>query len=249
VDVETVIVIIGAYLLAGVVKGATGLGFSTTCLPLLALAIGLKDALPLVIIPSVSSNVLIMRTTGHFRETVRRFWPLYAALLPGLAAGLAALALVDGSDAAVVLGVVLILYGAYALARAPVRLPEHLERPLAPVTGLLTGFVNGLTGSQVMPVLPYMFALQLDPNRLVQAINCSFTLSSLVMAAGLSHLALFDLHDVAVSVAGIVPALGGTRIGAAVRARLHADTFRTMVLVVLVLLGAALIGKSYASFI
>jgi hypothetical protein len=240
------IIILGAYIVAGVVKGATGLGFSTTCLPLLALAIGLKDALPLVIIPSFCSNVLIIRASGHFRETVRRFWPLYVALVPGLIAGLAALSVVDGKSAAAVLGVVLMLYGAYALASPPANLTPALQRRLAPVVGLLTGFVNGLTGSQVMPLLPFAFAAQLDPKRLVQTINISFTLSSVVMAIGLSRLNLFDVNDLYVSALGIIPALGGTHIGSAIRERLAADLFRRLVLVVLLILGAILIWRALA---
>ena len=42
--------------LAAFVKGVTGLGFSTTALPFLVLTIGLKETLPLLIIPSILSN-------------------------------------------------------------------------------------------------------------------------------------------------------------------------------------------------
>jgi hypothetical protein len=46
-------------------------------------------------------------------------------------------------------------------------MPARLEKPLAPVTGLATGIVNGLTGSQLMPVLPYLMALHLERERFV----------------------------------------------------------------------------------
>ncbi|MEM1315153.1 MAG: sulfite exporter TauE/SafE family protein, partial [Pseudomonadota bacterium] len=49
-----------ALLFAGFVKGATGLGYSTTSLPLLALVIGLKPALPLVLAPSLASNLVVL---------------------------------------------------------------------------------------------------------------------------------------------------------------------------------------------
>lgn len=240
-DTTTIIVVLSAYLIAGLVKGTTGLGFSTTCLPFLVMAMGLKEALPLVIVPSLFSNVTVMRDAGHFRETVSRFWPLYLALLPGLILGLAVLDRVDGGTAAMALGGVLCVYALYALSRAQARMPPRLERPLAAPTGFLTGFVNGITGTQVMPLLPFMLALPLDPNRLVQAINCSFTLSSLVMAFGLSKLDLFSLNQLVLSVAGIVPAFGGVRLGAVVRRRLDPELFRKLVLLVLLALGVLLI--------
>ena len=96
-DLGLLIVPFIAFTVAGLVKGTTGLGFSTTCLPILAISLGLKESLPLVLVPSLLSNLTVMRDAGHFRETVARFWPLYAALLPGLAAGLALLAWIDGA--------------------------------------------------------------------------------------------------------------------------------------------------------
>ncbi len=49
-----ILVVAGAFVFAAFVKGTTGLGFSTIALPFLVLAIGLKEALPLLIIPSMS---------------------------------------------------------------------------------------------------------------------------------------------------------------------------------------------------
>jgi len=239
-DLGLLIVPFVAFTVAGLVKGTTGLGFSTTCLPILAISLGLKESLPLVLVPSLLSNLTVMRDAGHFRETVARFWPLYAALLPGLAAGLALLAWIDSATAAAALGAVLCLYAAYALFRPAARLDEQLVRPLAPPVGLTTGLINGLTGSQVMPLMPFMLALQLEPNRLVQAINCSFTLSSLVMAAGLARLDLFSLQQLAISVFGVVPALSGVKIGTVLRRRLEPELFRKMVLAVLLVLGVSL---------
>ncbi|MCY4480447.1 MAG: sulfite exporter TauE/SafE family protein [Rhodospirillales bacterium] len=187
---EALAAVAAAFLLAAFVKGATGLGFSTCALPLLALSIGIREALPLVLAPSIASNLLVMRGAGHFRETVRRFWPLCLAVLPGIALGVALLVWVDPLIAGAALGLVLVGYAAFALARPPLTLPPRLERPLQWPVGLINGTVNGLTGSQVMPLLPYLLALQLDPNRFVQAINCVFTFSSLAMAVGLSEAGL-----------------------------------------------------------
>ena len=61
-----ILVVCGAFLFAGLVKGTTGLGFATTALSFLVYAIGLKEALPLLIVPSVVSNLIVMRDAGHF---------------------------------------------------------------------------------------------------------------------------------------------------------------------------------------
>lgn len=243
-DPAQIAIVAAAFFFAAFVKGATGLGFSTTAIAPLALALGLKTAIPLLLIPSLASNLLVMRDAGHFRATVRRFWPLYLAAVPGVLCGLALLVWVDGPRAGAVLGAVLALYALYALRRPDYQLAPRWQGPAVQVpVGLATGTINGLTGSQVMPVLPYLMGLALAPDRFVQAINCSFTLSSLVMLAGLGTLGLLNLPLALVSALGIVPVWLGVRAGGMVRRHLSEAQFRRAVLVLLLLLGASLIAR------
>ena len=232
--------ILATYMFAATVKGVTGLGFSTTCLPILALFVGLKEALPLVIIPSIFSNLIVMRQAGRFGETVRRFWPMLIALLPGLALGLWILSRIDGVQAGAVLGIMLILWCAFSAAKPNLHLPANWERPLAPVSGFLTGLINGVTGSQVMPAVPFLMMLHLDRNLFIQAVNCSFTLSSLVMAFGLGKLGLFSLNDLIISAVGACLVMFGLRFGTAIRHRLSERVFRNAVLIMLTVMGLSL---------
>ena len=61
--------VLATYMFAATAKGITGLGFSTTCLPILALIIGLKEALPLVIIPSIWSNLWWIRRISMYGQS------------------------------------------------------------------------------------------------------------------------------------------------------------------------------------
>ena len=156
--------IASAYFIAALVKGVTGLGFSSTCLPILTLAFGLKEALPMVLIPSVASNLVVMVSTGGFLASAQRFWPMVLSACVSVFAGLWALTRVGGISAAAVLGLVLLIYVAFALTNTRFRLTEARTRKLEPAIGAATGFINGLTGSQVMPLIPYL--LSLDRERL-----------------------------------------------------------------------------------
>jgi uncharacterized membrane protein YfcA len=233
-----------AFFFAAFSKGITGMGFATTCLPILALTIGLEIALPLVLVPSVASNIIVQIEAGHFRESLRRFWPMLVAAMIGVVIGLALLTWMETRLAAAALGGVLIVYGLFALRTPNLTLPPHLEKPLGPVTGLLTGIVNGLTGSQLMPVLPYLMALRLDRERFVQAINCSFTLSSLVMAAGLSKIGLMNVETTLVSALGVVPVWIGLKLGSKVRQRLSPELFRKLVIYMLMVSGVLLLARA-----
>jgi len=196
--------ILGTYLFAAIAKGVTGLGFSTTCLPILALLVGLKDALPLVLIPSVFSNIVVMRQAGRFGETVKRFWPMFLSLLPGLALGLWTLAYIDGRLAGAILGVMMLVWCTFTFAKPELSIAAKWERSLGPISGFITGLINGVTGSQVMPMVPFVMMLRLERNLFIQAVNCSFTLSSLVMVVGLVKLGLFSWEDLLISVIGLI---------------------------------------------
>jgi len=237
------LVVWAIFLFSAAAKGVTGLGFSTTCLALLALTVGLREGMALLIVPSLTSNVSVMVGAGAFAAVVRRFWPLFVSALPGVALGLWLLASTGRDLPGGVLGAVLVAYCAFALARPGFRLAEVPARRLAPLTGFLTGTINGLTGSQVMPVLPYLMALGLAPNVFVQAINCSFTLSSLAMAAGLSHLGLMTVSSLAIALPGAAIAWWGVRLGERLRRRLRPEAFRIAVLAMLAVLGLTLIGR------
>lgn len=228
---------------AGVLKGATGLGYSSCALPFLAAALGLKTAIALVVIPAIASNLALLWTTGHFRETLARFWPFYISTLPGIGVGLYALAWLDARHAEVVLGVLIVAYSTYSIMRPPVAIPATLQQPLQAPAGLLNGFFTGLTGSQVMPLLPYMLSLGLDRAQLVQATNIAVTLASGCMVIGLLAFGLMSLPGLGMSVLAIIPAMAGVVIGARLRGLIPEGQFKTVVLVVLGLLGVGLIVR------
>ncbi|NNK97346.1 MAG: sulfite exporter TauE/SafE family protein [Desulfobacterales bacterium] len=234
-----------AYIVASGIKGLTGLGFSTSCLPILALRLDLKVAIPLVIIPSIVSNVTLMIQAGRFREVVRRFWPLYVATIPGLLVGLFILISINVDVARAILGLVLVAYTLLALSNRPFSLSGGWERKLKIVVGLSTGFVNGLTGSQVMPVLPYLMSLNLHRGVFVQAINISFTLSSIVMLFSMNHLGYMTANTVWIAVISLAPVLVTVHGAGILRNRLSGTLYRNLILIFLLIMGAILSVRSF----
>jgi len=231
------------FLFAGVVKGATGLGYSSCALPFLVSALGLKVAIVVLVVPAMLSNVFVMYSTGHLRETVSRFWLLYAAMPPGIALGVAALTLMDQGLATRSLGVITILYAGLALARPSLHLGQALQRHLQIPVGVLNGFFTGLTGSQMMPLLPYMLALKLDPDRLVQANNVAVMLASAFLMAGLVTSGIMTWTHFEVSVIALIPAFSGVQMGTWIRARIPATLFRMIVLTLLAIVGVILVAR------
>lgn len=242
-DLLDILFILSAYVVAAIIKGLTGIGFSTSCLPIMALRIDLTAAIPLVIVPSIVSNIAVMVQAGRFCEAVRRFWPLYVASIPGLLAGLAILAAIDANSAKAVLGIVLIAYSLWALTNRSLEISSKWERKLRTPVGLCTGFVNGITGSQVMPVLPFLFSLNLEKKPFVQAINISFTLSSLIMLFGMHHLGYVSFEALLMAAGGLIPVLLSVYIAGRLQQKLSGSWHRRLVLLFLLIMGLILLMR------
>jgi len=232
-----------AYAVAGSIKGLTGIGFSTSCLPIMALRLDLKVAIPLVIVPSIVSNIAVMVQAGNFRKAINRFWPLYVANIPGLLLGLAVLVVINPNITKAILALVLMTYALWALSNKSFSLSTKWERILKFPTGFCNGIVNGLTGSQVMPVLPYLLSLNLNKNDFVQAINIAFTLSSLVMLLGMNRLGYLSPQIFLLAVSGLIPVLATVYIGGRLQKRLSGTSHRKLVLNFLLVMGLVLLVR------
>jgi uncharacterized protein len=241
--VEIVLATAGLYF-AGVVKGATGLGYASCALPFLVATIGLAPAMAIVLVPAMATNVSVAFATGHLRETLARFLPLYVSLLPGIAGGVFLLGWVRGSAAAATLGLCMVLYAVFALAKPSITIPVAWQRPLQWPVGFLNGIVTGLTGSQVMPLFPYVMGLNLDPSRTVQAINLTVMIASVVLAIGLAMTGIMTGKMLAASIIATLPALAGVETGTRVRQLVSLSHFRTMILLVLLLMGLGMILRA-----
>ena len=230
--------------LAGVVKGATGLGYFIMRVAVPCFAVGLKPAMALILVPAMATNVTVAFTTGHFVETARRFANLYIAMLPGIAVGVCLLVWIAQSVAVRTLGIIVMLYALMTLVRPRISdVPGGRARAANP-TGFANGVLTGLTGSQVMPLFPYMMSLNLDPNRMVQAIDLAVSIASVFLAVGLFSAGIMTPGLMGASVLAILPALAGVEIGSRIRAHIPASQFRSVVLYVLLATGLLLLVRS-----
>ena len=237
-ELEVIGIVAAAFLLAGFVKGVIGMGLPTVSLALLALTLGLKEAMALMLIPAIATNLWQGLAGGNFKNLMKRIWPLLLAACPAIWVGTGILARASALHLAAVLGVMIFIYAGLALARIDVPAPGRHERWISPLIGGATGILTGLTGSFVMPAVLYLQALGLSRHDLVQAMGISFSVSTLVLALSLAGHSLVPADLGLMSAGALVPAAAGMMLGTWVRKRLPEDLFRKIFLVALALLGA-----------
>ena len=142
--------------------------------------------------------------------------------------------------ASAALGVALVAYAAFGLSKVHFSVPPRSEFWLSPLIGLATGVVTGATGIFTMPAVPYLQALGLDKDDLVQALGLSFTVSTATLGAALMSTGMLQLSEVGISLMALASALIGMALGQFMRGRVRPETFRFFFFAGLLLLGAHL---------
>jgi uncharacterized membrane protein YfcA len=93
--------------------------------------------------------------------------------------------------------------------------------------------------------VPYIQALGLSRDDLIQALGLSFTVSTIALAAGLASHGAFQVEHIAMSSLAVLPALLGMWLGQLLRQRISPATFRRWFLVFLILLGLELVLRPF----
>ena len=239
------------FVLAGLVKGVIGMGLPTVAMGLLALALPPAEAAALLLIPSLVTNVWQLLAGPSFASLARRLWPMMACVALGTIAGAGVLAgdtagLAGAGLASNGLGVVLVVYAVVGLAGVKIAVARRHEAWLGPLVGLTTGLVTGATGVFVIPAVPYLQAIGLDKEELIQALGLSFTVSTVALGLGLLQVQALPPGALWMSLLALAPALGGMLLGQALRRRIAAATFRRVFFVGLLLLGLHLALRGIA---
>lgn len=233
-----------AFLLAGIVKGVLGQGLPTVAVGILSLVISPGEATAILVIPALITNIWQGWSGPALLPLIKRLWPTMIAICAGTwiatALGLGLLTPEAATLARKTLGVTLILYGILGLSRVQLRVPPRAEPWLGPLMGALNGAVSTATGVFMIPVIPYIQALGLERDELVQAQGVSFTVSTAALSVVLLGNGTLNVANAAVSLAAVMVALIGMLIGQYVRGMLRPEVFRFLFFVLMLILGAHL---------
>ncbi len=235
------VIFIGAvFVLAGVVKGVTGLGLPTVSMGLLAVVMTPLEAAALVVLPSFLTNVWQLIAGPSLRPIISRLCPMMLAVCFGTWSGAGLMTGSHSRYGTLFLGVVLIIYGMTALASLHIKIERAHEPWLGPVVGALTGIITAATGVFMIPSVPYLQAIGLEKEDLVQALGLSFTVSTIALSINLALAGAFKVALAGPTLGVLAMAALGMWLGQALRLRLSPRTFRRWFLIGLVLLGAYL---------
>lgn len=231
------------FLLAGFVKGTIGMGLPTVAMGLLATRMAPAHALAIVIAPAIVTNIWQTFVGPYLRDILRRLWPLMIGTVLGVWSGAGLLTGPYARYGTVVLGILLVIYAIIGLSKVRFSVSRSSEKWWGGPVGLITGVISAATGVQVIPSMPFMQAIGMEKDELVQALGVFFTTATLAQIFNLTGAGLLNASVVAPATVGMIAAFAGMYVGQLVRSRMDAETFRRWFLIAMLLLGIYLTGE------
>lgn len=232
------IILVAVIFVAVFTQSLTGFGSALASMPILAPLLGLSIAAPTVALLGGAMEIVLVI---YYRDAinVRAVWRLILASFVGIPVGVYLLRQIDEKITLLVLGVIVVGYALYALLNF--KLPK-LAHPLwGYIAGFFAGIFGGAYNTAGPPVIIYGNCRKWEPTEFKANLQGFFLVNSAAVIVS---------HALAGNITPLVwrkfllaiPAVAvGILAGTALDKRLSAETFRKVVLVLLVVLGIRLL--------
>ncbi|HLY24121.1 MAG TPA: sulfite exporter TauE/SafE family protein [bacterium] len=214
---------------AAMIKGTMGFGFPLVGIPLLSAIIGPRAAVPVIAVPTLLSN-FIMVSRGSASRASAHLLLAIAGLAVGTLAGAAVIKVLDPRMLSVLVGAVTLGYVLATAFRLTALVPEAAGRRAAPVVGLAAGVLGGATGIFAPLLASYLHLLHMAKRDFVFWLTIMFFVSNIVQVASYAHLGLYAGQVLLLALIGCVPMAIGTWSGLVLQDRIDPEVFGRIVL-------------------
>lgn len=228
-------------LLAGFTQGLAGFGSVLVALPLLALFLNFKTAVPLVSTWGMTINlILLIQLRPHL--SLNRILPLAVATLPGIPLGVYALKNMSVWVLEMSLGILLVVFSSYFVWSGGTT--RRLSRMWAYAAGFVSGFLGGSLAASGPPVIVYTALQPWPKDEMKSTLTGFFFLSGLVIIAAQALSGLITTEVLTGSLLSIPFVILGVVCGSACYQKLATARYRQVVVGLLTLLGLLTVLKA-----
>ncbi|MFL2551894.1 MAG: sulfite exporter TauE/SafE family protein [Arenicellales bacterium] len=229
----------------GLIKGTLGVGTPLLTVPLMALVLPVQMAVILMAVPVVVANVWQAFKAGRLQAAAVRFWPSFVTILVGTYVGVTILATIDEQALLLVVGAVVIASAIWQGSSYRLNLKPSLERPAGVIFGLASGVVGGLSSMFGPMLIIYLVSIpDLDKERFVATISFLYIACVVPWTVMLLWFGILDQQLVVLSALATVPVVAGLVVGEVLRKRVSNSRFQSMILIVLLLSGVAMLWRA-----
>ena len=241
---EILILAFFVFMFAGVIKGTIGIGLPTIAISTLAQFVDPRVAIALLLLPALFTNSWQIYRGGRVMHCVQNLWPFGLTLMCDLfiATFFAPRIPVDYLVGAI--GVMVVLWALSSLVKPPAAVPDHLDKSVQVIAGLVAGISGGLTAIWSPPMVMYLQSRGLAKNDFVAFTGFLILCGTVPLTIGYLLNGLLTRELALGSALMILPTLAGFSIGERLRERLNGQQFQRFVLVVFCVMGLNLIRRA-----
>jgi uncharacterized membrane protein YfcA len=235
------IFVVAVIFVAAFVRSALGFGDAVLAMPLLAMAVGLRTATPLVAFMGPTISILILARSWR-RVEFKTAGRLIAATLLGIPVGIYGLARLPEAPLKIVLGALILLYGVFGLSRPGARLKN--ESPWSPwLVGVTAGVLGGAYNTNGPPVVAYGVLRGWPPESFRATLQGYFLPTGLAILAGHGLAGLWT-GEVLKAYAYSLPAIVlGVFLGGLLNKKLSHEIFTKLVYASLAVMGTVMLFR------
>jgi uncharacterized membrane protein YfcA len=208
---------------------------------LLAVAMPPAPALAIVIVPAIVTNIWQTFGGPYLRDIMQRLWPLLIGTVAGIRLNAGSLTGPYARYTSIALGLLLAINAVIGLSTFSFSVARQNEKWLGGIVGLVTGVISAATGVQVVPSVPFLQAIGMEKEELIQALGVFFTVATVTLGFNLTSAGLLTAATALPGAVAIICSFVGMLIGQAVRTRLQPEVFRRWFHIAMILLGLYLI--------
>ena len=238
---ETIIYLCLVALIAGLIQGFSGFGSVLFSLPVLALFLDIKIAIPLMSLSGVVLTVYLLFSLWNHLEW-RKILPLLVGTVFGVPVGVLLLKHLKASYLLITLGVMLMAYSFYGLVMKPYR--KAMKKYWAYLFGFLAGCLGGAFSASGPPVIVYTSLQPWNKDQIKVTLQGYFFASGIIVIFFQAFSGLMTDMVLKYFLISLAPLMIGTYVGHFFYGRIQEETYRTFMLILLGLLGAFTLWKA-----
>ncbi|MGF7159240.1 hypothetical protein FHS85_000859 [Rhodoligotrophos appendicifer] len=234
----TELAIIGlSFVAGGFVKGVSGMGLPLLVVPILLQFYPLRQAIAMMIVPVVVTNVTQMLNWSEVKAVSKRFKTLLICLPIGISIGSLALFFLDPHQLDLAAGLLILGFALFGLIRVEPRTLKPNEKLWNPIVGMIIGILGGFSSLYGPPTAFYLLALRVDREFFIIASALIFFVAGMMLNVIIIANGLVTWDDIALSTFGLLPVALGLLLGRFARRLVSQATFNKIILWFLLLVG------------
>lgn len=232
---------LAAFVIGGVVKGAIGVGLPMLAVPMMSLVMPAPQAMALVAVPVMGSNLWQAWNVGQWRHNLRRFWPLSLAQMGATFLTVRMTLELDARHLNRMLAAVLVLAVLLMAFKPQFEVSARRERWASALVGFLSGMLGAVSSLTGPIIITYLMALRLDRAQFIGGISIIYLFGSLPLYAAMFFYDRMGWGQVGLSLAALLPMAAGLYMGQFLGQRISEPAFRRFLFAFLLTMSVLLV--------